>query len=267
MIDPRSYQITVLATLLACGIVFFDFALQYKVTIAIVATALLTQWGCTRFWQLPVYDPRSALISSLSLCLLLRTDWLWVAVVAAFVTIISKFIIRVNNKHIFNPTNFGIAFVLIVLGDHAWVSPGQWGTTALFGFFLACMGLIVVYRAQRSDITIAFLLAYSGIVMLRGMWLGDPMAVAWHHLQNGAFLLFAFFMISDPKTTPDARIGRVLHATVVAIVAAYVHFVLYQPNGFIWALVCCAPLVALWDKLFKAERYTWEPVRNLRKII
>ena len=44
----------------------------------------------------------------------------------------------------------------------------------------------------------------------RAYWLGDPLAIPVHQLQNGALLVFAFFMISDPKTTPDTGFGRVL---------------------------------------------------------
>src|SRR2546422_5386760 len=52
-------------------------------------------------------------------------------------------------------------------------------------------------------------------------------------LQSGALLLFTFFMISDPKTTPDSRAGRILFAIIVATGAAYVQFGLYRTNGLL----------------------------------
>ena len=75
---------------------------------ALLGAALLTQYACTRLWRLPAFDPRSALISGLSLCLLLRANSVWLVVLTAVVTIASKFVIRWRGKHIFNPTNFGI---------------------------------------------------------------------------------------------------------------------------------------------------------------
>lgn len=88
---------------------------------------------------------------------------------------------------------------------------------------------------------IAFLGFYVGIVVLRGIWLGDPLVIALHRLQSGALLLFAFFMISDPKTTPDTRAWRVIFALLVALGAACVQFGLFRTNGLLWWLVACAP--------------------------
>ena len=102
---------------------------------------------------------KSALISALSLCLLLRTDHLLLAGAAASVAVLSKVLIRVRDKHVFNPTNFAL-IVMLVTTDAAWVSPGQWGT-ALLAFAFACAGLLVVHRATRSDVTLAFLASYA----------------------------------------------------------------------------------------------------------
>ena len=138
-----------------------------------------------------------------------------------------------------------------------WVSPGQWGSAAFFGFLMACVGGLVVNRAARSDVTIAFLVAYAALVFGRSLWLGEPMAIPIHRLQNGALLLFAFFMISDPRTTPDRRAGRVLFAVLVALGAAYVQFRLFRTNGLLWSLAACSPLVPLIDRLLPAAPHRW----------
>src|SRR5215831_14121851 len=124
--DPRHYQIAVLASLLAYGLLWLDFEVLPRNAIAILSVALLTQFICTRAWKLAHFDPRSAWISGLSLCLLLRTNSLLLAVLASVITIASKFVIRANGRHLFNPTNFGIV-LLILFTDQVWVSPGQWG--------------------------------------------------------------------------------------------------------------------------------------------
>ena len=213
--DPRWYQIAVLGSLLFYGLFFLDFDIRAGQVAITLATALLTQYLCTRLWKLPVYDPRSALISGLSLCLLLRTSNPGLVVVCGAITIASKFLLRIRAKHIFNPTNFGIV-VMLLLTEQVWVSPGQWGSGAFFGFLMACAGGLVVNRAARSDVTFSFLLTYMGLVAARSVWLGEPVAIPLHRFQSGALLLFAFFMISDPKTTPDSRIGRALFAVLVA---------------------------------------------------
>src|SRR5262245_60506408 len=81
--DPRSYQIAALAALLLYGLIWLRFDLRLSAAALILAVALLAQYVYTRLCGLPTFDPRSALISALSLCLLLRSDSLWLAAVAA----------------------------------------------------------------------------------------------------------------------------------------------------------------------------------------
>jgi Na+-translocating ferredoxin:NAD+ oxidoreductase RnfD subunit len=254
--DPRLYQIAVLGSLLTYGL----FQLEFEVTLSraalLMSTVLVTQYWCTRLWRLPAFDPRSALISGLSLCLMLRTNSATLAVLAAIVTIASKFALRINGKHVFNPTNFGIVALLASTGE-VWVSPGQWGSTALLGFLMACLGGLVVNRAARSDVTFAFLFAWGLLVVGRSIWLGDPLSVPFHRLANGSVLLFAFFMISDPKTTPNSRTGRILFAMLVALGAYYVQYKLFRTNGLLWSLAACSPLVPLIDRLMPGGRYDW----------
>jgi enediyne biosynthesis protein E5 len=254
--DPRHYQIALLATLLAYGLLRLDFEIAATEAAAMIMTALATQYVCTRLWKLPAFDPRSALISGLSLCLLLRTNSPAIAVAAAGVTIASKFVLRVGGKHLFNPTNFGIVFMML-LTDRVWVSPGQWGNAAFFAFLMACLGGLVVNRAARSDVTYAFIVSYMALVFGRSVWLGEPMTIPVHRLENGALLLFTFFMISDPRTTPDSRAGRILFASAVAFGAWYVQFRLFRTNGLLWSLAIGATTVPLIDRLLPGVRYVW----------
>jgi Na+-transporting NADH:ubiquinone oxidoreductase subunit NqrB len=254
--DPRHYQIATLASLLAYGIIALDFEIATGRAIAIVSTALLTQYICTRVWRLPSFDPRSALISGLSLCLLLRTNDVAMAAIAAIVAVASKFVLRLKGKHFFNPTNIAIVALMAVSGN-VWVSPGQWGNVAFFAFLMACLGGLVVNRASRSDVTYAFIAFYMMLVFGRSLWLGEPLTIPLHRLQNGALLLFTFFMISDPRTTPDSQAGRVVFAFLVACGAWYVQFRLFRTNGPLWSLAICALTVPLIDRLLPAARYEW----------
>ena len=224
--------------------------------VLLIGSAQLTQWACSALWGLPKFDPKSALISSLSLCLLLRTNDPWLAAATAMITISSKFLFRHHKKHFFNPTNFGIV-VMIFLTDSVWVSPAQWGNAAFFGFLMACLGSLVVNRSSRSDVTYAFLGFYIAILFGRALWLGQPLTIPLHMLQNGGLLLFTFFMISDPKTTPNTRAGRILFAFLVAAGAGLVHFGLYRPNGLFWSLAIVATLSPLIDWLLPGKKYEW----------
>lgn len=260
--DPRAYQIATLSALLLWGVTGLDLSIRPDLAVAMVVAALATQALFGKIFGLQKFDPLSPLISSLSLCLLLRTNAIGWAIAAAVLTIASKFLIRVDGRHLFNPTNFALV-VMIATTGRVWVSPGQWGTEAYLAFGLACLGGIVINRAARSDVTYAFIGFYALLVSGRAVWLGDPMAIPLHQIENGAFLLFAFFMISDPKTTPDSRAGRILFALMVALGAGFVHFVLFRTNGLLWSLVLCCPLTPLLNRLFPGERYLWRTVREI----
>jgi Na+-transporting NADH:ubiquinone oxidoreductase subunit NqrB len=255
-LDPRIYQIVVLSGLFLYGTTRLRFDVGPAQAAVTIGTALLVQWACTAIWKLPRFDPKSALISGLSLCLLLRTNHLALAAAAAAVAVSSKFLLRWRGKHVWNPTNLGITAMIAFTGQ-AWVSPGQWGSVAFFGFLTACAGGLVVNRAARSDVTYAFLASWIAIVMGRALWLGQPLTIPLHMLQNGALLIFAFFMISDPKTTPDTRAGRILFAVLVASGAGAVQFLLYRTNGLLWSLAVLAAAVPLIDRILPGPRYAW----------
>lgn len=254
--DPRLYQIACLSGLLAFGLVDLGFDIGLAQVAVTLGGALLAQRVCGALAGVARFDPKSALISGLSLCLLLRTDSLALAAAAAFLAIASKFVLRVRGKHVFNPTNFGLV-AMIVLSDRTWASAGQWGTGGSFAFLMACLGGLVAHRAWRSDVAWAFLAAHVALLSGRAAFLGDPLTIPLHSLQSGALLLFTFFMISDPRTTPDTRQARIAFGVLVAAGAYYVQFRLFRTNGLLWSLFCLSPLVPLLDRLFPGDRYQW----------
>lgn len=254
--DPRRYQIVVLSTLLAFGVGVLDFGIDLMTALTILVGAQLVQYAGTRIARLPHFDPASALITSLSLTLLLRTDVLWVAALAPVIAVGSKFVLRVRGKHVFNPANIALV-TLMLASERAWVSTGQWGSAATGAFALACLGFIVLTRAKRAETTFAFIVSYATLLFARAAWLGDPIAIPIHQLQSGALLIFAFFMISDPKTAPDSAVGRILFGIAVALVAFVIRFAHYEPNAPILALILCAPTVPLIDAVLTGATYRW----------
>jgi Na+-transporting NADH:ubiquinone oxidoreductase subunit NqrB len=251
------YQICVLGLLLSYGIAVLDFGIRWPNAVAIFATAQLAQFMGTRLFTQARFDPLSAIITAFSLTLLLRTDVIGLAILAAIIAIGSKFIVRMNGKHVFNPANIALAS-LMLLSDKAWVSSGQWGSAAIGTFALACLGFLVLTRAKRAETTLAFIIAFAGLLLARALWLGDPLAIPLHQVQSGALLIFAFFMISDPKTSPNTARGRIIYGALVACVAYCIQFVFHEPNGPILALIISAPIVPLIDAVARGTVYRWE---------
>src|SRR5271157_4351183 len=254
--DPRIFQILFLGILLGSGAYLRDFSLSSAQIILTFAAALTAQHLSFGMRPDAPRSYRSAIITGLSLTLLLRADNLWVHPAAASAAILSKSLIRVRAKHLFNPATFGVMFAMLMLPG-AWVSPGQWGQDVALAGWMVALGAFVATRARRADISWSFLAFYVGALALRVEYLGQRWAVLGHQLMNGALLLFAFFMISDPMTSPNHPRARAIHAAIVAAIAFTWQFGFYAHNGMLWALFLAAPMVPMWDAIWCAPKYQW----------
>ena len=260
--DARYFQITALGTFLAFGILYRAFDITGAGIAAIFLSALATQGFCSRLAGRGL-DVKSALITSLSLTLLLRTDGPAILAVAAAIAIASKFLIRIRGRHVFNPANAGIVSALLFsqffAPGLAWTTPGQWGAGTILALGMAGLGLIVTNRAARLDAPLIFLGAFGGLMIARALWLGDPLAIPMLRLQNGALILFAFFMISDPKTTPDGAIARALFCAITALIAFMLNFNFHMSDGIFYALAIACLIRPLIDLFDRAPRHEWTP--------
>jgi Na+-translocating ferredoxin:NAD+ oxidoreductase RnfD subunit len=122
---------------------------------------------------------------------------------------------------------------------------------------LVFFAILVLQAAQRSDIALFFLGSHAALLLTRAVWLGDPLAIPLHQLQSGSLLIFAFFMISDPRTAPDSRLGRLLFAVTVAALAHYLAFFMQMRPALYVALIALSPLTLLLDRIIPAKRFSW----------
>ena len=283
-LDPRYFQIIFQLIFLFYGIYYLQWHadwLHYAISIGgcllfnycfeSIQQGKLLSFSGRQGWRLWGF---SILISAASLCLLLKTNDWWVSLLAAFLTVVSKYIFRFRRKHIFNPSAFGIVATLLIT-NNAWLSPGQWGSNAVIFFFVITLGTIVVTRVQKLDVSLAFLLTFIGLLYWRQVYvLGWPLDHFIHSVSTGSLLLFSFFMISDPKTSPNHPIARIIWAVIIAVVSFYLTAFKWKYNTVIWVLVAAAPMVPLLNLIFKAERFQWATssihfnfISTLKKII
>src|SRR5215467_7894650 len=146
--DPRLYQIASLGILLLYGLIWLHFDVSIPQIVLTFGAALLTQYACTRVYRLPAFDPLSAVVSALGLCIFLRTNELPIAALAAVIAIASKFVIRWKKKHVFNPTN--IALIIVIVSGLGWISPGQWCRVDSMRFLIDCMGSLGAHRTCHT---------------------------------------------------------------------------------------------------------------------
>lgn len=267
--DARYAQIFTLTTLLSIANFWSGFGAGWLAAFFAQAGAISAQYLGSK-WTGQRFDIRSALITGLSIAILLRAGQVAIPQLgslplyhfaAAFIGILSKFVITWQigdgrRGHIFNPANFGIA-LLLILPIPAWIAPGQWGTESWFLAFILAAATLVLASAKRMDIALGFFGFYAALLFARALYLGDPMAIPLHKLQSGALIVFAFFMITDPKTSPASRAGRLIFAGLVASLAFYLTAFEHVREGVIYALILCCPLVPIINHFLPGEFFRW----------
>ena len=270
-IDARLYQIGFLASFLLLGFITRDWQLHIEVVLTAIAAALTTQYLCLKLKNsknllvpLPKRDLGGSLrsqfyspmITALGLSVLLRVDHPWAMAFAATIAILSKFLLQFNQKHIFNPANFGI-ICAILFTHEAWVSPGQWGESMWYvGMFLICGGL-VLKKVGRWDTTIAFLSFYFAMEAVRNVYLGWTWDVWSHRMMSGSLVMFSFFMITDPRTIPNAKPARIIWTFAIALITFILRNYFFMTTAVFFALFLAAPLTILLDWIFKDDRFDW----------
>jgi enediyne biosynthesis protein E5 len=266
--DARWFQIVFLASLLLFGVVARDFSLSLLELALTFASALLTQaawqWGLRLPGRSSWHGYLSAIISAIGISILVRAENAWVHPLVACIAMSSKYVVRAGcgslRSHVFNPANLAALLACCVLPG-AWLSPGQWGSRALTALWLLALGGVVTGRIARRDVSIAFLATWGGLLAARIVWLeyaGDVGVDIWlHQMSNGATLLFAFFMISDPMTTPRRKPARIAYAAAVAAAAFVWQFVLFKPHGLILMLAALSLGVPSINRVWPATRFEW----------
>jgi Na+-transporting NADH:ubiquinone oxidoreductase subunit NqrB len=280
--DVRDYQILFLSLFLVLGIGTRDWTLRLDLILVVIVTCCAAQWfatSCQKFLLNPLVNSenssqkidasleisssqpsfRSALITALGLSLLLRADCYSTMILAGLLAIFSKFIFNFNRKHFFNPANFGIISALILAQD-AWVSPGQWGDDWWYALLFVGTGGMVVKRVGRWDTTAAFLGSYALLEAIRNFWLGWTWDVYFHRLMSGSLLLFALFMITDPRSIPNARGSRLIWAVSIAVLTFILRNQFFMSTAIFWALFVLSPLTVILDFIWEAPKFSWSKV-------
>lgn len=263
--DARDFQILYLGLFLLYGIFFLDWDAEISKYSVLIGTCLAVQAIGIQFTSKQFRHLKSALITALGLCLLLKSNSHLTLALAATVAIGSKFVIRFNKKHLFNPANIGIVIAILLTND-AWISPGQWGSETMLTYFFGAAAFIVLFRVGRIETSLAFLVMYFILEYSRTiLYQGWPMDHLFHKFSNGALLLFCFFMITDPVTTPNTTKGRIIWASLVAIATFVLTSWFYVHTAAIWALFFITPITVLLDYMFKGTRFHWDdPIPKLK---
>ena len=257
--DTRHFQILFLGSFLVMVLFANDFPKEYLFQIgATISSCIVFQLLFTHFTTKNYNSWKSALITSLGLSLLLKVDVIYWVFLATFIAIGSKFLIKYNGKHIFNPANVGVVGTILI-SQHAWISPGQWGSNIIYLFVIGSLGFLVIKRVARIDIALAFIGTFGSLLFFRNiLYLGWPIDFWVHQMTNGTLMLFTFFMITDPITTPNNQKARLIFAIILASIAFYLATFKHFYAAPVWVLLFMSPLTILFDMIWKDRKFSWQ---------
>jgi Na+-translocating ferredoxin:NAD+ oxidoreductase RnfD subunit len=219
-----------LTLLLFIGQLSFGMLDSYLFIVVSIVVSILTEIILSRLLLGKWKSLASAYITGISVGILIRSTTIWPYVITALLSIMSKYILKYKGRHLWNPSNFGISWMLFMAPlDVAGLSI-QWGSNFLGLVVIWILGLVIVYRAKRLHVTVAYVISFVILAYLRGLITGDTFLAEVSPLTGPMYQLFIFFMITDPGTSVSTRKGRI----IVVILVALAEFVL-RLNNFIYA--------------------------------
>jgi Na+-transporting NADH:ubiquinone oxidoreductase subunit NqrB len=219
-IDKR-YLAPILVTLvLIVGQVTFGFLESWSRTALAIGTAILVELVLARLFSGQWPHLASSYISGISIGMLVRSPEFWPYALCAAISITSKYVIRVDGRHIWNPSNFGIVAMLVLASDTVASLSVQWGNTWLPMVVVWCFGAVIIHSLGRFHITLTYVVSFIAFSVVRAAVTGHPWASEVAPITGPMYQLYIFFMITDPKTTVRAKWAQVLVAFCVAAVEA-----------------------------------------------
>lgn len=246
--DSRYLAPLFISFILLMGHLLYGILESWERTALAIVCALVTELVLGRIFLGKWLNLSSAYISGISVGILLRSPAFWPYALCSVLSIMSKYVLRVKDRHLWNPSNFGICALLFLAPDSVASLSVQWGNFKWPLLIIWILGSVIIYRAKRFHISVTYVASFFALAFLRSWITGDPWLSEVAPITGPMYQLFVFFMITDPKTTVKSKKWQCVVVFFVAVVEMLLRLnqVVHAPLYALFLVGPIAMLIEIW---------------------
>jgi len=257
-IDPKYLIVFLITLVLVVGEARYSILGGYNRLATALGICVATEVFLSWFLRGRIVNISSAYITGISLALLIKpqANILWPFALGAFLAIASKYVLTYRARHLWNPSNFAIALLLLLAPASVAVLSHQWGNDLGTNLVIWAFGLVIAWRARVLHVTLTYVVCFVAFAIVRHFIVGGPLLAEVAPITGPMYQLFVFFMVTDPRTTVSTRRGRILVVGLVALVETIIRLAgdfqiawlrPFYPSPPLLALAIVGPIAMWWD--------------------
>lgn len=247
-LDNRYLAPAFITCILLAGHLTFGILESYQKTLLAIVTSIGIELTLGRIFFHKWLHPASAYITGISVGILVRSPAFWPYALCSAISITSKYVLRVRDRHIWNPSNFGISVMLFLAAGTVASLSIQWGNYLWPMLVIWGLGSVIIARLHRFHITGIYVVSFIVFALVRSWMTGSPWLAEVAPITGPMYQLFIFFMITDPKTTVRTKRGQCIVVFLVALLEMVLRLrqVVYAPFYALFIVGPAAMLVEIW---------------------
>jgi Na+-transporting NADH:ubiquinone oxidoreductase subunit NqrB len=247
-LDNRYIAPLFITFILLVGHLAYGILESYEKTAIAIVSAIVAELVLGRIFFGKWLNLASAYISGISCGILVRSPALWPFAVASVLSIMSKYVLRVKGRHLWNPSNFGICALLFLAPETVAALSVQWGNFKWPLIVIWTLGSIIIWRAKRIHISATYVASFFVFAFLRSYITGDSWWAEVAPITGPMYQLFVFFMVTDPKTTVKSKKWQCIVVFLVAFVEMLLRLnhVVHAPLYALFLVGPAAMLIEIW---------------------
>jgi len=237
-----------ISCILLAGQLSFGILESYKKTLLAIVTAIAAELILGQIFYRKWMHPASAYISGISVGILVRSPAYWPYFLCALISIMSKYVLRLKGRHLWNPSNFGISVLVFLAPETVATLSIQWGNNVWPMLVIWVLGAAIIYRVKRFHITATYVASFIAFAFLRSWIIGQPWQAEVAPITGPMYQLFIFFMVTDPKTTVRSKKWQCIVVFIVAVVEMILRLYqsVYAPFYALFLVGPTALLIEMW---------------------